>query len=153
MPEPSCLRWWNVWSRNQTWEVSIKVGRYWERHFMTDDDAHAHTLRKLKQGYLPHCCSCFGHLTSAHQITTPAAPIDHHGSAERRKRALVIGPLSPPLAAPCSSGIMFTSQTSSFQDSIDVEERDDFDSEEIAGYSQKIQLNCYYTIYLYQGTR
>uniref|UniRef100_A0A3Q1KHR7 Uncharacterized protein n=1 Tax=Anabas testudineus TaxID=64144 RepID=A0A3Q1KHR7_ANATE len=47
---------------------------------------------------------------------------------------------------------MFTSQTSSFQDSIDVEERDDFDNEEIAGYSQKIQLNCYYTIYLYQGT-
>uniref|UniRef100_A0A3Q0RD33 Chromosome 17 open reading frame 75 n=1 Tax=Amphilophus citrinellus TaxID=61819 RepID=A0A3Q0RD33_AMPCI len=47
---------------------------------------------------------------------------------------------------------MFTSQTSSFQDSIDVEERDDFDSEEIAGFSQKIQLNCYYTIYLYQGT-
>nr|XP_043906294.1 protein Njmu-R1 isoform X3 [Solea senegalensis] len=48
---------------------------------------------------------------------------------------------------------MFTSQTSSFQDSIDVEERDDFDSEEIAGYNQKSQLNCYYTIYLYQGTR
>ncbi|XP_020512157.1 protein Njmu-R1 [Labrus bergylta] len=48
---------------------------------------------------------------------------------------------------------MFTSQTSSFQDSIDVEEKDDFDSEDIAGYSQKIQLNCYYTIYLYQGTR
>ncbi|KAM7386750.1 hypothetical protein PAMA_009394 [Pampus argenteus] len=48
---------------------------------------------------------------------------------------------------------MFTSQASSFQDSIDVEERDDFDSEEITGYSQKIQLNCYYTIYLYQGTR
>lgn len=49
---------------------------------------------------------------------------------------------------------MFTSQTSSFvQDSIDVEERDDFDNEEIAGYSQKIQLNCYYTIYLYEGTR
>ncbi|XP_070837799.1 protein Njmu-R1 isoform X3 [Chaetodon trifascialis] len=47
---------------------------------------------------------------------------------------------------------MFTSQTSSFQDSIDVEERDDFDSEEIVGYSQKVQLNCYYTIYLYQGT-
>uniref|UniRef100_A0A3Q3EVI8 Chromosome 17 open reading frame 75 n=1 Tax=Labrus bergylta TaxID=56723 RepID=A0A3Q3EVI8_9LABR len=47
---------------------------------------------------------------------------------------------------------MFTSQTSSFQDSIDVEEKDDFDSEDIAGYSQKIQLNCYYTIYLYQGT-
>ncbi|XP_017161624.1 protein Njmu-R1-like [Poecilia reticulata] len=48
---------------------------------------------------------------------------------------------------------MFSSQTSSFQDSIDVEERDEFDSEDIAGYSQKIQLNCYYTIYLYQGTR
>ncbi|KAM9394284.1 protein Njmu-R1 isoform 1-T1 [Pholidichthys leucotaenia] len=48
---------------------------------------------------------------------------------------------------------MFSSQTSSFQDSIDVEERDDFDSEDLAGYSQKIQLNCYYTIYLYQGTR
>ncbi|XP_047212230.1 protein Njmu-R1-like isoform X2 [Girardinichthys multiradiatus] len=47
---------------------------------------------------------------------------------------------------------MFSSQTSSFQDSIDVEERDDFDSEDITGYSQKIQLNCYYTIYLYQGT-
>ncbi|TMS14980.1 Protein Njmu-R1 [Larimichthys crocea] len=47
---------------------------------------------------------------------------------------------------------MFTSQTSSFQDSIDVEERDDFDSEDIAGYSQKTQLDCYYTIYLYQGT-
>lgn len=50
---------------------------------------------------------------------------------------------------------MFTSQTStsSFQDSIDVEEKDDFDSEEIPGFNQKIQLNCYYTIYLYQGTR
>ncbi|XP_010787202.1 protein Njmu-R1 isoform X1 [Notothenia coriiceps] len=48
---------------------------------------------------------------------------------------------------------MFTSQTSSFQDSIDVEERDDFDSEEITGYIQKTQLNSYYTIYLYQGTR
>ncbi|XP_054891142.1 protein Njmu-R1 [Poeciliopsis prolifica] len=48
---------------------------------------------------------------------------------------------------------MFSSQTSSFQDSIDVEERDEFDSEDIVGYSQKIQLNCYYTIYLYQGTR
>ncbi|XP_029365286.1 protein Njmu-R1 [Echeneis naucrates] len=48
---------------------------------------------------------------------------------------------------------MFTSQTSSFQDSIDVEDRDDFDNEEIAGYSQKTQLNCYYAIYLYQGTR
>ncbi|KAK5856409.1 hypothetical protein PBY51_008007 [Eleginops maclovinus] len=48
---------------------------------------------------------------------------------------------------------MFTSQTSSFQDSIDVEERDDFDSEEITGFIQKVQLNSYYTIYLYQGTR
>ncbi|XP_061567873.1 protein Njmu-R1 isoform X1 [Cololabis saira] len=48
---------------------------------------------------------------------------------------------------------MFTSQTSSFQDSIDVEEKDDFDSEDISGYNQKIQLNCYYAIYLYQGTR
>ncbi|XP_056436512.1 protein Njmu-R1 isoform X2 [Gadus chalcogrammus] len=47
---------------------------------------------------------------------------------------------------------MFTSQTSSFQDSIDVEERDDFDSDDIAGYNQKTQLNCYYAIYLYQGT-
>ena len=48
---------------------------------------------------------------------------------------------------------MFTSQTSSFQDSIDVEERDEFDSDDIAGYNQKTQLNCYYAIYLYQGTR
>uniref|UniRef100_A0A3P9ME99 Chromosome 17 open reading frame 75 n=1 Tax=Oryzias latipes TaxID=8090 RepID=A0A3P9ME99_ORYLA len=47
---------------------------------------------------------------------------------------------------------MFTSQTSSFQDSIDVEDRDDFDSEEISGYSQKAQLYCYYAIYLYQGS-
>ncbi|KAF0032610.1 hypothetical protein F2P81_014900 [Scophthalmus maximus] len=47
---------------------------------------------------------------------------------------------------------MFTSQTSSFQDSIDVEERDDFDCEDIGAYGQKTQLNCYYTIYLYQGT-
>uniref|UniRef100_A0A3Q2Q8V6 Chromosome 17 open reading frame 75 n=1 Tax=Fundulus heteroclitus TaxID=8078 RepID=A0A3Q2Q8V6_FUNHE len=47
---------------------------------------------------------------------------------------------------------MFSSQTSSFQDSIDVEEKDEFDSEDIAGYSQKTQLNCYYTIYLYQAT-
>nr|XP_057906369.1 protein Njmu-R1 isoform X2 [Doryrhamphus excisus] len=47
---------------------------------------------------------------------------------------------------------MFTSQTSSFQDSIDVEERDDFDSEDISAYNQKVQLNCYYAIYLYQGT-
>uniref|UniRef100_A0A8C1EX79 Protein Njmu-R1 n=2 Tax=Cyprinus carpio TaxID=7962 RepID=A0A8C1EX79_CYPCA len=50
---------------------------------------------------------------------------------------------------------MFTSQTSSFQESIDVEERDaDFDNEEIAGYSQKIQqINSYYAIYYYQNTR
>ncbi|XP_037111867.1 protein Njmu-R1 isoform X2 [Syngnathus acus] len=48
--------------------------------------------------------------------------------------------------------IMFTSQTSSFQDSIDVEEKDDFESEEIASYGQKTQLNCYYAIYLYEGT-
>ncbi|XP_036409118.1 protein Njmu-R1 isoform X1 [Megalops cyprinoides] len=50
---------------------------------------------------------------------------------------------------------MFTSQTSSFQDSIDVEERDaDFDNEEIMGYNQKAQqLNCYYSIYFYQSTR
>uniref|UniRef100_H3BYZ7 Chromosome 17 open reading frame 75 n=1 Tax=Tetraodon nigroviridis TaxID=99883 RepID=H3BYZ7_TETNG len=47
---------------------------------------------------------------------------------------------------------MFASQTSSFQDSIDVEDRDDYDSEEITGYGQKVQLNSYYTIYLYQGT-
>ncbi|KAK9977569.1 hypothetical protein ABG768_019376 [Culter alburnus] len=50
---------------------------------------------------------------------------------------------------------MFTSQTSSFQESIDVDERDvDFDNEEIAGYSQKIQqINSYYAIYYYQNTR
>ncbi|XP_057202881.1 protein Njmu-R1 isoform X1 [Triplophysa rosa] len=50
---------------------------------------------------------------------------------------------------------MFTSQTSSFQESIDVDERDgDFDNEEIAGYSQKIQqINSYYAIYYYQSTR
>lgn len=48
---------------------------------------------------------------------------------------------------------MFTSQTSSFQDSIDVDDRDDYDSEEMTGYSQKTQLNCYYTIYLYEGAR
>ncbi|XP_051571497.1 protein Njmu-R1-like isoform X2 [Myxocyprinus asiaticus] len=49
---------------------------------------------------------------------------------------------------------MFTSQTSSFQESMDVDERDaDFDSEEIAGYSQKIQpINSYYAIYYYQST-
>ncbi|XP_028311485.1 protein Njmu-R1 isoform X2 [Gouania willdenowi] len=52
----------------------------------------------------------------------------------------------------CSKGAMFTSQTSSFQDSIDVEEKDDFDSEDMAAYSQRSQLSCYYTIYLYQGT-
>lgn len=50
---------------------------------------------------------------------------------------------------------MFTSQTSSFQESIDVDERDvDYDNEEIAGYSQKIQqINSYYAIYYYQNTR
>ncbi|KAM6904452.1 protein Njmu-R1 [Xenentodon cancila] len=48
---------------------------------------------------------------------------------------------------------MFTSQTSSFQDSIDVEDKDEFDSEDLSGYNQKVQLNCYYAIYLYQGTR
>ncbi|CAM4381670.1 unnamed protein product [Leuciscus chuanchicus] len=50
---------------------------------------------------------------------------------------------------------MFTSQTSSFQESIDVDERDvDFDNEEIAGFSQKIQqINSYYAIYYYQNTR
>lgn len=50
---------------------------------------------------------------------------------------------------------MFTSQTSSFQESIDVDEREgDFDNEEIAGYSQKIQqINSYYAIYYYQSTR
>lgn len=49
---------------------------------------------------------------------------------------------------------MFTSQTSSFQESIDVDERDaDFDNEEIAGYSPKIQqINSYYAIYYYQNT-
>ncbi|KAA0705807.1 Protein Njmu-R1 [Triplophysa tibetana] len=49
---------------------------------------------------------------------------------------------------------MFTSQTSSFQESIDVDERDgDFDNEEIGGYSQKIQqINSYYAIYYYQST-
>ncbi|KAL2101257.1 hypothetical protein ACEWY4_003018 [Coilia grayii] len=48
---------------------------------------------------------------------------------------------------------MFTSQTSSFQDSIDVDERDaDFDNEEI-GIGQRIQqINCYYSIYFYQST-
>lgn len=50
---------------------------------------------------------------------------------------------------------MFTSQTSSFQESVDVDERDgDFDNEEVAGYSQKIQqINSYYAIYYYQSTR
>uniref|UniRef100_A0A8C1UG79 Chromosome 17 open reading frame 75 n=1 Tax=Cyprinus carpio TaxID=7962 RepID=A0A8C1UG79_CYPCA len=49
---------------------------------------------------------------------------------------------------------MFTSQTSSFQESLDVDERDaDFDNEEIAGYSQNIQqINSYYAIYYYQNT-
>ncbi|KAM9456942.1 protein Njmu-R1 [Clarias gariepinus] len=50
---------------------------------------------------------------------------------------------------------MFTSQTSSFQESIDVEDKDaDFDSEELAAYGQKIQqINCYYSIYYYQSAR
>ncbi|XP_035254822.1 protein Njmu-R1 isoform X1 [Anguilla anguilla] len=50
---------------------------------------------------------------------------------------------------------MFTSQTSSIQDSFDVEDKDtDFDNEEIVGYNQKTQqLNCYYSIYFYQSTR
>ncbi|XP_077590378.1 protein Njmu-R1 isoform X1 [Stigmatopora nigra] len=48
---------------------------------------------------------------------------------------------------------MFASQTSSFQDSIDVDDKDDFDGEDIASYGQKTQLNCYYAIYLYEGTR
>lgn len=50
---------------------------------------------------------------------------------------------------------MFSSQTSSFQESIDVEEKDtDFDQEELAGYSPKIQqINSYYSIYYYQNTR
>ncbi|KAJ8254424.1 hypothetical protein COCON_G00210360 [Conger conger] len=49
---------------------------------------------------------------------------------------------------------MFTSQTSSIQDSFDVEEKDtDFDNEDIVGYNQKTQqLNCYYSIYFYQST-
>uniref|UniRef100_A0A672RYR5 Protein Njmu-R1-like n=1 Tax=Sinocyclocheilus grahami TaxID=75366 RepID=A0A672RYR5_SINGR len=49
---------------------------------------------------------------------------------------------------------MFTSQTASFQESIDVDERDaDFDNEEIAGYSQNIQqINSFYAIYYYQNT-
>ncbi|KAJ8251651.1 hypothetical protein GJAV_G00223660 [Gymnothorax javanicus] len=48
---------------------------------------------------------------------------------------------------------MFTSQTSSIQDSFDVEEKDtDFDNEEIMGYQKTQQLNCYYSIYFYQST-
>ncbi|KAG7335366.1 hypothetical protein KOW79_001962 [Hemibagrus wyckioides] len=49
---------------------------------------------------------------------------------------------------------MFTSQTSSFQESIDVEDKDaDFDSEDLAAYGQKIQqINCYYAIYYYQSS-
>ncbi|XP_062874714.1 protein Njmu-R1 [Trichomycterus rosablanca] len=50
---------------------------------------------------------------------------------------------------------MFTSQTSSFQESIDVDDRDtDFDNEDLAAYGQKSQqINCYYSIYYYQNTR
>ncbi|XP_036445558.1 protein Njmu-R1 isoform X2 [Colossoma macropomum] len=49
---------------------------------------------------------------------------------------------------------MFTSQTSSFQESIDVEEKDaDFDSEELTAYSPKTQhISSYYSIYYYQNT-
>ncbi|XP_028841280.1 protein Njmu-R1 isoform X2 [Denticeps clupeoides] len=44
---------------------------------------------------------------------------------------------------------MFTSQTSSFQESIDVEERDaDYDGDDIAQ-----QISCYYSIYFYDSTR
>lgn len=51
--------------------------------------------------------------------------------------------------------MMFTSQTSSFQESIDVEDKDaDFDGEDLAAYGQKIQqINCYYSIYYYQSAR
>ncbi|KAI5097801.1 protein Njmu-R1 isoform X1 [Silurus meridionalis] len=50
---------------------------------------------------------------------------------------------------------MFTSQTSSFQESLDVEDKDaDFDNEELAAYGQKTQqINCYYSIYYYQSAR
>ncbi|TUE86838.1 Protein Njmu-R1 [Bagarius yarrelli] len=50
---------------------------------------------------------------------------------------------------------MFTSQTSSFQESIDVEDKDaDFDSEDLSAYGQKTQqINCYYSLYYYQSTR
>ncbi|KAL7861345.1 hypothetical protein AOLI_G00176940 [Acnodon oligacanthus] len=50
---------------------------------------------------------------------------------------------------------MFSSQTSSFQESIDVEEKDaDCDSEELAAYSPKPQpLSSYYSIYYYLNPR
>ncbi|XP_017573822.1 protein Njmu-R1 isoform X1 [Pygocentrus nattereri] len=50
---------------------------------------------------------------------------------------------------------MFSSQTSSFQESIDVEEKDaDFDSEELGAYSPRVQhISSYYSIYYYQNTR
>ncbi|TRY83081.1 hypothetical protein DNTS_000655 [Danionella cerebrum] len=48
---------------------------------------------------------------------------------------------------------MFTSQTSSFQESIDVDERDGEFDEENVGYNQKMQqINSYYAIYYYQST-
>uniref|UniRef100_A0A8B9JKU7 Protein Njmu-R1 n=1 Tax=Astyanax mexicanus TaxID=7994 RepID=A0A8B9JKU7_ASTMX len=50
---------------------------------------------------------------------------------------------------------MFTSQTSSFQESIDVEEKDgDYDTEDLSGLSPRIQqINSYYSIYYYQNSR
>ncbi|XP_027012681.2 protein Njmu-R1 [Tachysurus fulvidraco] len=47
---------------------------------------------------------------------------------------------------------MFTSQTSSFQESLDVEDKDaDFDSEDLAAYGQKTQqTSCYYAVYYSQ---
>ncbi|XP_049323757.1 protein Njmu-R1 isoform X2 [Astyanax mexicanus] len=49
---------------------------------------------------------------------------------------------------------MFTSQTSSFQESIDVEEKDgDYDTEDLSGLSPRIQqINSYYSIYYYQNS-
>ncbi|KAK2829012.1 hypothetical protein Q7C36_017002 [Tachysurus vachellii] len=50
---------------------------------------------------------------------------------------------------------MFTSQTSSFQESLDVEDKDaDFDSEDLAAYGQKTQqTSCYYAVYYSQSSR
>ncbi|XP_066499151.1 protein Njmu-R1 isoform X2 [Hoplias malabaricus] len=49
---------------------------------------------------------------------------------------------------------MFVCQTSSFQESVDVDEKDtDLDSEELTAFSPKIQqINTYYSIYYYQST-